>query len=115
MNSSSQVVRSLPEFVQRQAETALQQFLSVKHGGVTLGGRIRCNTILLFELTPHPLTRETVQLPLALLNWRDNAWQLYFRGAKGRWLAYPGEAGVLRPDLLLMRVAQDELGIFWRQ
>lgn len=115
MSSSSQVIKSLPEFVQKQAEQALHHFLSSDHGGVSLGGRIHRSTIVLYELTPHPLTRETVQLPMALLNWRNNAWQLYFRGTRGRWLAYPGESELRRPEPLLMRVAQDELGIFWRQ
>lgn len=115
MSSSSQAIPELPEFVYKQAQQALSQFLSRRAGAVQLDGNVHRSAIVVYEITPHPLTQEQVRLPIGLLNWRDNRWRLYFRGTRGRWVAYPDSPSLQRPDPLLDCIAQDELGIFWRQ
>lgn len=115
MSSSSQAIKALPEFVYKQAEQALHHFLTNRECSVHLEGDLHRSAIVIYEVTPHPLTHEQVRLPIALLNWRDNRWRLYFRGTRGRWVSYPDAPTLQRPEPLLARVAQDELGIFWRQ
>lgn len=115
MSSSSHAIRELPEFVQKQAQQALHQFLSHRWCQVNLDGTIHRSAIVIYEVTPHPLTHEQVRLPMGLLNWRDNRWRLYFRGTRGRWVAFPDVPTSQRPEPLLDCIARDELGIFWRQ
>jgi hypothetical protein len=106
---------ALPEFVLRQAQAALDHFLLESASAGQFQGRFQKTALLIQELRPHPLTGETVKLPMALLHWRDNAWRLFFRGSRGRWQRFPDIGPSIRPAPLLSHVYLDELGIFWRQ
>ncbi|WP_028669608.1 DUF3024 domain-containing protein [Saccharospirillum impatiens] len=115
MESSLVVSDALPEFVHRQAQVALDGFLADANAAGRFQGRFQKQALLIQERQPHPLTRETVLLPMALLHWREASWRLYFRGSRGRWQRYPGVEATVSPAPLLARVHQDELGLFWRQ
>jgi hypothetical protein len=106
---------TLPEFVQRQAQAALDQFLLNSASAGQFRGRFQKTALLIQELRPHPLSGETVHLPMALLRWKNDAWQLFFRGSRGRWQPFPGIQPSIRPAPLLHHIHRDELGIFWRQ
>lgn len=115
MSASSESIVQLPNFVRKQAEQALMGLAVQPADGICLTGRLFKTAILIEQEQPHPLTGEVVRLPVALVNWRDDRWQLYFRGTRGRWLGCPGAGAERRPGPLLAAVAEDQLGIFWRQ
>lgn len=115
MIASSETLITLPEFVRKQAEQSLTRFLARRHADVQLTGELYKTALVIRESTPHPLTGETVTLPVALLNWHEDRWRLYFRGTRGRWLRMPESPAISRPEPLLDSVAEDQLGVFWRQ
>ncbi|MFG1498073.1 DUF3024 domain-containing protein [Saccharospirillum sp. HFRX-1] len=115
MSASLENPVTLPEFVRRQAEQGLARFLERRRRDVELTGQLYKTALVIQQTTPHPLTRETVTLPIALLNWREDRWRLYFRGTRGRWLRVPDSPELSRPEPLLDAVEDDQLGIFWRQ
>ncbi|MEX0623227.1 DUF3024 domain-containing protein [Saccharospirillum sp.] len=115
METSLVVSDSLPEFVHRQAQVALGRFLQESASAATFRGRFQKTALLIQEQQPHPITGETVLLPMALLHWRDATWRLYFRGSRGRWQRYPEVEPSVSPTPLLNLVYRDELGLFWRQ
>ncbi len=115
METSLVVSDALPEFVQRQAQVALGRFLQESSSAGTFRGRFQKTALLIQEQQPHPITGETVLLPMALLHWRDATWRLYFRGSRGRWQRYPGAEPSVSPAPLLNKVYRDELCLFWRQ
>lgn len=115
METSLVVSDSLPEFVHRQAQVALGRFLQESASAATFRGRFQKTALLIQEQQPHPITGETVLLPIALLHWRDATWRLYFRGSRGRWQRYPEVEPSVSPTPLLNLVYRDELGLFWRQ
>ncbi|WP_157954259.1 DUF3024 domain-containing protein [Saccharospirillum mangrovi] len=114
MTASSENTVMLPEFVCKQAQQSLERFLA-RRRGVILTGQLYKTAVIVQQITPHPLTRESVTLPIALLNWHEDRWRLYFRGTRGRWLRVPDSPEISRPDPLLEAVDDDQLGIFWRQ
>lgn len=115
METSLVVSDRLPEFVHRQAQVALGRFLQGSSSAGTFCGRFQKTALLIQEQQPHPITGETVLLPMALLHWRDATWRLYFRGSRGRWQRYPGTEPSVSPTPLLNQVYRDELCLFWRQ
>ncbi|WP_127555094.1 DUF3024 domain-containing protein [Saccharospirillum alexandrii] len=115
METSLVVSDGLPEFVQRQAQVALERFLQKSSSAAMFRGRFQKTALLIQEQQPHPITGETVLLPMALLHWRDATWRLYFRGSRGRWQRYPGTEPSVSPTPLLNQVYRDELCLFWRQ
>ena len=115
METSLVVSDGLPEFVHRQAQVALERFLQKSSSAALFRGRFQKTALLIQEQQPHPITGETVLLPMALLHWRDATWRLYFRGSRGRWQRYPGAEPSVSPTPLLNQVYRDELCLFWRQ
>lgn len=115
METSLVVSDGLPEFVQRQAQVALGCFLQESSSAATFRGRFQKTALLIQEQQPHPVTGETVLLPMALLHWRDATWRLYFRGSQGRWQRHPDSKPSVSPSPLLKQVYRDELCLFWRQ
>lgn len=115
MDTSLVVSDGLPEFVHRQAHIALERFLQLPASGRRFQGSFRKTALLIQEVQPHPLTGEAVNLPVALLHWRDNVWRLYFRGSRGRWQGYPEVEPSISPAPLLNLIYRDERGLFWRQ
>lgn len=115
MSASLENPVTLPEFVHKQAQQGLERFLGRRRLGVELTATIYKTALVIMQTTPHPLTRETVTLPVALLNWHEDRWRLYFRGTRGRWLRVPDSPELSRPEPLLDAVDDDQLGIFWRQ
>ena len=86
--------------MRKQAEQSLTRFLARRHADVQLSGELYKTALVIRESTPHPLTGETVTLPVALLNWHDDRWRLYFRGTRGRWLRMPESPAISRPEPL---------------
>ena len=115
METSLVVSDGLPEFVHRQAQVALGRFLQTSSSAGTFCGRFQNTALLIQEQQPHPITGETVLLPMALLHWRNATWRLYFRGSRGRWQRYPGAEPSVNPASLLNLVYRDDLCLFWRQ
>jgi len=115
VETSLVVSDGLPEFVLRQAQLALGRFLQESLSAGTFRGRFQKTALLIQEQQPHPITREHVLLPIALLHWRDATWRLYFRGSRGRWQRYPDIEPSVSPTPLLSVIHRDELGLFWRQ
>lgn len=115
MSASVENSVTLPEFVHKQAQQSLARFLARYRRGVELTGQLYKTALVIQQVTPHPLSRETVTLPVALLNWHEDRWRLYFRGTRGRWVRVPDLPEFSRPEPLLDVVEDDQLGIFWRQ
>ena len=115
METSLVVSDGLPDFVHRQAQVALGRFLQTSSSAGAFCGRFQKTALLIQEQQPHPITGETVLLPMALLHWRDATWRLYFRGSRGRWQRYPGAEPSVSPASLLNLVYRDDLCLFWRQ
>lgn len=104
----------LPEFVQHQAARAWQQLLE-HYPDIPLTSKFYKTALVVSEVGPHPNHKETVELPVGLINWRQEAWHLYFRSTQGRWLLLPDMPASKHPQPLLLAIVQDNSGIFWRQ
>lgn len=104
----------LPEFVQHQAEHAWRQ-LMVHYPDIPLTSKLHKTALVVYEVGPHPSQQGNIELPVGLINWRQNVWRLYFRSSQGRWLMLPDVPASMHPQPLLAAIVKDNSGLFWRQ
>ncbi|MHA7880802.1 MAG: DUF3024 domain-containing protein [Saccharospirillum sp.] len=104
----------IPEFVQHQALRAWQRLVE-QYPSAPLASRLHKTALIIDEIGPHPNQTRQVALPVALINWRQDHWRLYFRSQQGRWLLMPDRLSSKDPRPLLSEVFQDTSGVFWRQ
>lgn len=104
----------LPEFVQHQAENAWRRLLA-HYPEIPLTSKQHKTALVIYEVGPHPNQKTQIELPVGLINWRQDAWRLYFRSSQGRWLLLPDVPASKDPQPLLEAIVQDTSGLFWRQ
>lgn len=105
---------ALPHFVRKQVELASSDFLK-RLPTLAVDIEIKGLRVLLIEKKPHPTKPQPLRIPLALMDFKDNAWHLLFRGSAGGWLMVPGDEPSLSIQEKFNAIVEDPYAIFWRQ